>query len=39
VIDDRVAGAVVAGREKRLGDRHADAVAEALAERSSGGLD
>ena len=36
VIDDVVAEL---GREMPLGDRHADGIAEALAERAGGGLD
>ena len=39
VVDRRVAVAVVAGREMRLGDRHADGVCQALAQRASGDLD
>ena len=34
-----VAGAVELGGEQLLGERHADRVGEALAERAGGGLD
>ena len=38
VVDDLVAGAVVPGRQVRLGHGHAHGVRDALAERSRGGL-
>jgi hypothetical protein len=38
MIDDLEVRPVVARRQVRLGDRHADAVAEALSERSGGGF-
>ena len=39
VVDDREPGPVVALREQLLGQRHADRVGEALAQRAGGGLD
>jgi hypothetical protein len=39
VVDDVVAGAVELGGEPLGGQRHADAVGEALPERAGGGLD
>jgi hypothetical protein len=39
VIDDGVAGAVELGGQHLLGQRHADGVGDALAERAGGGLD
>jgi len=39
VVDQAVAGPVELGRETALGNGHADAVGEALAERSGRGLD
>ena len=39
VVDDVVAGAVELGGEDLLGERHADRVGDALAERAGGGLD
>src|SRR5207245_6901327 len=39
VVDDRMAGAVEAGGEVRLGDGHPDGVAEPLTERTRGDLD
>ena len=39
VVDDLVAGLVVAGGEVRFGHRHADAVGESLPERSGGDFD
>ena len=38
VVDDREAGAVELGGQQALGQRHADRVGEALAERAGGGL-
>ena len=39
VVDDRVAVAVELGGEQLFGQRHADRVGQALAERAGGGLD
>ena len=39
VVDDVVAGTVELGGEDLLGQRHADGVGDALAERAGGGLD
>ncbi len=39
VIDDVEFGAVVARRELRFGDRHADRIGQALPERSGGDFD
>ena len=39
VVDDRVARAVELGGQQLLGQRHADRVGDALAERAGGGLD
>jgi hypothetical protein len=39
VVEQHVAVAVVARRQMRLGDRHADGVGEPLAERAGGDLD
>ena len=39
VVDDRVVRAVELGRQAALGDGHADAVGEALAERPGRRLD
>ncbi len=39
MVDDIEAGAVVAGRQMGLGDRHPDAVGETLAEGAGGHLD
>ena len=39
VVDQRMVGAVELGREAAFGDRHADPVGEALAERAGGRLD